>query len=1130
MGHSATEESLTTGNAMNTHEKPAQDTDGRQMEQFVRARMFGADEVAQPPVNAGEPTAKAEEPTAKAEEPTAKAGEPTVGGSTAPSAGRRDARAPGSLVGRYVLLDRIGVGGMGEVYAGYDPELDRKVAIKLVLPERSGEASRTRLLREAQALAKLAHPNVVTIHDVGEHEGHVWLAMEYVAGQTLGAWAKSGRSRWLELLRVLTDTARGVASAHAAGLIHRDLKPDNVMIGRDGRVRVMDFGLAHGRPSASTENGPPGVDAAPVNDPGHGVTVNADPRIRPEVAALGLRLTGYGQPLGTPAYMAPEQWKGEEARPATDQFQWSVMAWEILFGERPFADTHFYELVESVMSDRRRPPPRGHKVPGWLRRLVERGLATNPAMRWRSMAELVSRLERGQARARYRTIAAASGGLVLIAAGIAGARHLNLVQRSAECEAEGASIAAIWNDEAKEAVRASFLATGVPYAESAVDKVLPWINAYSQAWSDAREGTCKSAEVHGTWSADMGERAQWCLEDRRMEFAALLADFAQADTTTVQNGVVAAASLGSVEPCQSVEQLSRIPMPPQEIREGIAPIRSSLARANSLGLAGKYKAGLDVARIARESAEREIGWLPLVISARYVEGDLLNATGAYSEAEPVLKNVYFDAANLGLWDLADDSASGLLFLVGCRLAQTAQGFEWARHAELAAAQLGDRDERRKSRRLNNLANLNLFAGKFVEATKLYQQSLAIRENLLGADHPFVADVLAGISGVYDASGDYDRALEADKRVLAIREQVLGRDHPEYAYGLTNLGNIYYSMGDYREARTLHERALLLATRALGPEHPELAQIINNLAIACDVTGDLAEAHRLHEEAIRIKRKTLGERHPGVASSLENLAAVEDASGEVERANALYREALGIREEALGPTHPLVATALLNLAGVESRMGNIAEAKAMHERALEIRRNVQPPNSVAVAESLMGLANIYYRMNDLKEAERLHREALAMRVEALGNEHPYVAMSLFNLAEVRGEMGAYDDARALHRRALGIYEVKQGATHPAVAHSLDRLAAMFLAEERPRDALPLLERSVAIYEQYPGQQPGEAVARLDLARALIETGGDAARAVAEAETALAQHREAGQGDAEAVAAVEAWLARHRPRRP
>ena len=308
----------------------------------------------------------------------------------------------GDVVDRYVVLTLLGHGGMGVVYAAYDPELDRKVALKLLLPQAGGgphSVGRVRLLREAQALGKLAHPNVVAVYDVGQRDEQVWIAMEFVVGQTLGAWARERPRRWPEVVQVLTDAARGVAAAHQGGLVHRDLKPDNVMIGNDGRVRVMDFGLAHGRALAAEE-----LDIA--------TTLASDTDTPPTVAALALSLTLAGAIMGSPAYMAPEQWQGREVEAAADQFGWSVMAWELLYGERPFVGETLIALAAAVAAGQRRPPPAGRRVPGWLRRIIERGLAPQPEQRWPTMASLLAALERGSTRSRLRSAALVLAGVL----------------------------------------------------------------------------------------------------------------------------------------------------------------------------------------------------------------------------------------------------------------------------------------------------------------------------------------------------------------------------------------------------------------------------------------------------------------------------------------------------------------------------------------------------------------------------------------------------------------------------------------------------------------------------------------------------------------------------------------------
>jgi formylglycine-generating enzyme required for sulfatase activity/predicted Ser/Thr protein kinase len=310
----------------------------------------------------------------------------------------------GTTIGRYVVLGKIGAGAIGVVYAAHDPELDRKVALKfLQLGSGSDGAGRAKLLREAQALAKLSHPNVVAIYDVGTHGDRVWIAMEFVAGQTLGEWASTQRP-WRQTLPVLMDVVRGLSAAHEAGLVHRDLKPDNIMVGTDGRVRVMDFGLAHGRVA--------------VDKLGTMATAISDTKVPPELAALALHLTQVGSIQGTPAYMAPEQWEGKEATATADQFAWGVTVWELLYGERPFTGETVVSLAAMVLLGKRRAPVTARRVPGWLRRVVERALTPDPTHRWPTMRAIQTALERGLLRARVIRMVAIGAGISIAASAI----------------------------------------------------------------------------------------------------------------------------------------------------------------------------------------------------------------------------------------------------------------------------------------------------------------------------------------------------------------------------------------------------------------------------------------------------------------------------------------------------------------------------------------------------------------------------------------------------------------------------------------------------------------------------------------------------------------------------------------
>jgi len=268
-------------------------------------------------------------------------------------------------IGRYTVLERIGRGGMGVVYAAFDNRLDRKVAVKLV--RRHHPRAQTRMLREAKAMARVSHPNVVQIHDVGEWQGQVFIAMELVVGITLGDWVTRTRRSAAEILAVLLAAGEGLAAAHAAGVVHRDFKPDNVLVGDDGRVRVLDFGIA--QQEALREESPTHPDGA------------------------DLELTETGMLVGTPAYMAPEQFRRDDVDGRADQFSFGVVLYEALCGARPFAGRDIDALSAAVCGGERQPLPRGAELPTEVRKVLDRALLPEPGQRFESMAALLGALQ-----------------------------------------------------------------------------------------------------------------------------------------------------------------------------------------------------------------------------------------------------------------------------------------------------------------------------------------------------------------------------------------------------------------------------------------------------------------------------------------------------------------------------------------------------------------------------------------------------------------------------------------------------------------------------------------------------------------------------------------------------------------
>ncbi|MGE3769062.1 MAG: serine/threonine-protein kinase, partial [Kofleriaceae bacterium] len=313
----------------------------------------------------------------------------------------------GTKVGRFVVVGELGKGGMGVVYAAHDRELDRQVALKVMRIASVEEIDRVRMLREGQAMARITHPNVITVFEVGSDDGVVFLAQELLDGGTLADWLEKPRPQ-AAIVDKFVAAGRGLAAAHAVGLVHRDFKPDNVLLGKDGRVRVADFGLARevgGMDAAllatAPGGGPPAADEPPETDSG----------------ALARNLTRTGVVMGTPMFMAPEQHEGKGADARSDQFAFCVALYHALYGDWPYDGKTAVALADNVINGVRKEPPASAKVPAHLRKLLSRGLSTKSSDRFASMDELLAELTKRPKSARPVLMIVA--GALVVAAGAA---------------------------------------------------------------------------------------------------------------------------------------------------------------------------------------------------------------------------------------------------------------------------------------------------------------------------------------------------------------------------------------------------------------------------------------------------------------------------------------------------------------------------------------------------------------------------------------------------------------------------------------------------------------------------------------------------------------------------------------
>lgn len=930
--------------------------------------------------------------------------------------------ARGQTLGRYVVLDTLGKGGMGVVYAGFDPELDRKVAIKVVRSDLGGDAelNRTRLLREAQALAQLSHPNIVSVYDVGVAQGEVWLAMEFVSGQTLGRWLEAGARGWREVLEVMRPAARGLSAAHEVGLVHRDFKPDNVMIGDDGRVRVMDFGLARraqGDASPETER-----ELEPQPEP---MAALASDRAFSGSRASNLSnpLTRAGTLSGTPRYMPPEQFAGEDAGGGSDQFSYCVALWEALYGQPPFAGKTLMALSANIIEGRRRAPPRGRAVPGWLHAVVERGLATDPADRWPSMPALLEALDRSRRRRNRRVGALGLGLVAAVSAGLMGVRGLETERTRAACRERADAVVEIWNEDARARVRVALLAGDKPYAPAAAERVLPQLDAHAQAWREASEGACLDARLRGGVSADDYDRQRQCLDTSLARLRALVTELSEpGDDDPSLRAVTASSALGRPADCRDPLQLARLPLPAEDRRAAVQAVRADLARGEMQQAVGRAPAAMQTARAALADAET-LEWPPLVAEAKALVGRAHQSLGQYPEAEQILREAYFDAASSGADASAFAVAMSLVDLVADELARPDDGEDWHRHGEVLRPRLPDPDGLRMARSHTMLGVVRANQGRHDEAIPLLLEAHALRVEALGAGHPDAAMVLNQLAVSYGATGDRTREAELYSDAVERLQAALGPDHPQVAGALNNLATSYAQAGDYTAAQEVMTRAIGILESALGSEHAVVGQMLVNLGSVQLSQGDEQAALASYERALPILEAKLGSEHPVVGTTLKNLAWIHFGQGRYDEASRLFERVLEMREVAFGEDHPSLGDPLTGLGEAARRRGDLETAAHHYRRAIAIHEADAGPEASDLAYPARGLAQVALAEGRSDEALTLARRSAAL-VRAKTDNAIEHARSDFVLAQalVRAE-GPSDEAEALARSALSTFANK-----------------------------------------------------------------------------------------------------------
>ncbi len=820
-------------------------------------------------------------------------------GAAAPDEDEGEAFARGAAVDRYVILAPLGRGSMSRVYKAYDPDLDRPVALKLL----RREGDQHLILQEARALGKLSHPNVVQVYDAGNHEGSVFIAMELVDGAPLSTFCEGPpKPSFRAVIDAYIEAATGIGAAHARGIIHRDVKPSNILRGNDGRVRVADFGLAAIRSPASIGG-----------------------RSRPARASEGL--------VGTPLYMAPEQLDGAEATPRSDQYGLCAALFEGLYGELPFPRSSYEELCAKKREGAPE-APKGTSVPAWIHRAIARGLAPESDDRHPSMEALIAALRddpSARRRGRLRAIGAgAIGAALLTIAAVGGARSA----KNDPCAHPERALRGAWDDDTKSRVRASLFNTKRSYAPDVADRVLARLDGYAAAWSAMRGEVCAASGGAGAPRESLAVRDA-CLDRRRDQLAALTALLAERpDPELLDKAPEMAAKLPSIATCADTEALLARVRPPEDplVKARIAALTPRVDRAEALYKAGKFKDGLAIAEpLLAETSD--LAYAPLRAQIEFVTAELRYGAGDYQGAVALLRVATITAAKGKDDILAVHAWSNLLFVTSSRLRRLDEAAVILSLGHSAAARVQD------TQALSHWADVEGSAlsdmGKLEASKQAYERGLAMREKALGPDHPDTSVSLNNLGIVLCRLGRCGEAKTYLERAVAVSERAIGPFHPDTAASITNLGNALRRTGDYVAARRAHERAIAIKEQALGPDHPSVAGALSNLGNVLHDMGDDAGALAAHERALAIKERALGPEHLDVASSLVGIGNASLGREKLPEAERAFERALALYEKHQGAKHEDLSSSLTGLGKVALARGDLTSAVRLLERAEKV---------------------------------------------------------------------------------------------------------------------------------------------------------------------------------------------------
>jgi serine/threonine-protein kinase len=891
----------------------------------------------------------------------------------------------GTTVDRYQILSLVGRGAFGRVYAAYDPKLDRKIALKLVALRRP--ENEEPLLREARAMAGLSSPHVVAVHDAGIADGFLYIAMEYVDGMTLRAWIAERARTPTEIVGAFVQAGRGLQAAHAANIIHRDFKPENVLVHANGRVAVTDFGLA--------------------------LDQSSDDRARLEPTLVG-----------TPRYMSPEGLRKLPVDARSDVYALCVSLYEALYEAHPYPATRVSELLDAIAKGPK--PPRDGRVPRHVRDAMLAGLAVDPTQRPSTMQALLRAFEpRPRRWIAWTTLAGATG----VVAAVVGVTRSHSATPVSTCALDARQrVAEIWSPAQRALLRGGIEGSTSPLAHDVADRLELVLDRYAHGWEQEWTRACEAGRETAQ-PPQLVARRRACLDRLHTRWASLVSTLASPDDLAIIHASSASYALPAADVCAPGRYLAELDATANDARTINA--HEAIAKAQVLADLGHTEAGLaTLAGPLALAAERDDP--ELEAEARLVEGDLRRAVDPHSAEEP-LHGAAIAASRVGRLDL--EAAAKVLLVQTLahsqfRLEESARA---AAYAHAAVTRLAEPALIADFAYARSLAEWSIGGAERSLPHEL--ATLAIQLVVHGTDHPKLAEALNAVAVSLVELERVEGSLPIQERALHLREQLQGTSHPEALNARGNLAFALAEIGRIDEAVALQESVAAARARVLGEDYFLLDETWIRLARLYQwELGRSDDALAAARKARAIDEKAFGADAPEGVASLTLLARVLAARGELVEADTASTRALAIAERALPPTHLLVRAARAARGDVLERRGRCSEAVPLLER-LERDAAVMVSGRGDLVVGLHAEARCAVRVGDAARAEQLLLRALAVREQSRGTRSPMLADALLELAAFYRTHGRIDDARAMATRALAVRERITGILRTRAQHEL-----------------------------------------------------------------------------------------------